>query len=122
MASTLMPGIVACNKCGARFAEGVQYCGRCSNNSFSIVSIGETAGGNACPRCSAQLQANSKFCGKCGLNTNQTAAANIQHEVVGFTSKLQQNPVASVQKICHRCGSVYSATVKYCGRCGIEII
>ncbi|MGI8668901.1 MAG: protein kinase domain-containing protein [Aridibacter sp.] len=122
MTSSLMPGIVACNKCGSRFAEGVQYCGRCSNNTFSIVSIGETADENACPRCSAQLQADSKFCGKCGLNTNQTAAANVQQEVVGFTSKLPQNPVASVQKICHRCGSVYPATVKYCGRCGIEII
>ncbi|MBA2620659.1 MAG: protein kinase, partial [Acidobacteria bacterium] len=29
--STLIPEIVACTNCGARFAEGVKFCGRCGN-------------------------------------------------------------------------------------------
>ena len=27
--SSIMPGIVACTNCQARFAEGVKFCGRC---------------------------------------------------------------------------------------------
>ncbi len=122
MASSLMPGIVACDKCNSRFAEGVQYCGRCGNNSFSIVSLGEATGGNVCPRCSAQLASDSKYCGRCGLNINTTAAANVQQTTVGSSSSFTQNTVSAVQKICHRCGSAYPGSVKYCGRCGIEII
>ena len=80
VASSLMPGIVACNQCGSKFAEGVQFCGRCGHRSFSLVSHGEIKPGSVCPRCSAELPGNSKFCGRCGLNAGQTAGAVMQQQ------------------------------------------
>src|SRR5438874_2400866 len=34
------PGVVACSKCGARFAAGAKFCGRCGNTSFQTVTLG----------------------------------------------------------------------------------
>ncbi len=121
VASSLMPGIVACNNCGSRFAEGVQFCGRCGNRSFSLVSPGETTGTFACPRCSSQLPSNSKFCGRCGLNINNTAASAMQPSPVGFSSNVNQNTRVTNSKQCSKCGSQYPANVKFCGRCGISL-
>ncbi|MGI8541944.1 MAG: protein kinase domain-containing protein [Aridibacter sp.] len=120
--SSLMPGIVICNKCGSRFAEGVQYCGRCGKNSFSLVSIGETSEENACPRCSTILLPNSKFCGRCGLDINKTAAANVHYKEGGLNIHKIQNVIHFDQKTCLRCNSKYPGNVKFCGRCGIKII
>jgi serine/threonine protein kinase len=35
--SSVIPGIVACNNCGSRFAEGVRFCGRCGGISMPAV-------------------------------------------------------------------------------------
>ncbi|MCB1023480.1 MAG: protein kinase [Acidobacteria bacterium] len=109
-ASSLMPGIVACNKCGSRFAEGVQFCGRCGNRSFSLVSEGEQKAGIVCPRCSAPLLNDSKFCGRCGLNTAQTAGASV-HNPAPVSKPIGKHS-------CGRCGATFDISVKFCGRCG----
>src|SRR5258707_14784619 len=31
------PGIVACTKCGSRFAAGARFCGRCGNTTFAAI-------------------------------------------------------------------------------------
>jgi serine/threonine-protein kinase len=122
VASSIMPGIVACNNCNSRFAEGVQFCGRCGNRDFTLVSPGEAPLANKCPRCSAQLPGNSKFCGRCGLNTNQTAAANIQNTTSPQrTSPYQTNP-PGINKTCANCGSTYPPNIKFCGRCGQALL
>ena len=118
VASSLMPGIVACNQCSSKFAEGVQFCGRCGNRSFSLVSAGDVEGGSVCPRCSAALLTNSKFCGRCGLNTDKTASANLRslaapHDAVTEASFSKPKP-----NICKRCGSTFPPNIKFCGRCG----
>ena len=114
--SSLMPGIVACAKCGARFAEGVKFCGRCGNRSFAQISEGEKPAFN-CPRCSANLPSDSKFCGRCGFNMVQPAnsAAN---QSSNLFSNSAANQSRSVEKICGKCNAAYPPNIKFCGRCG----
>ncbi len=115
--SSVMPGIVACTKCGARFAEGVKYCGRCGNNSFSVISEGENKGTFPCPRCSAILPANSKYCGRCGLNITQTGNLPIS-KVGGISPNIKQSPPRLAEKICRLCGGQFPPHIKFCGLCG----
>jgi serine/threonine-protein kinase len=120
-ASSVMPGIVACTNCSSRFAEGVKFCGRCGNRSFTLVSPGEAPAGFSCPRCSAQLPSNSRFCGRCGLNFGQTAAPG-QARPVGFVSGHSPNMPQQAQRVCRRCGGAYPPHIKFCGRCGQTLL
>ncbi len=113
--SSLMPGIVACRKCGSRFAEGVQFCGRCGNRDFSIVSEGDSGIGYVCPRCTVRLPENAKFCGRCGLNMEN---GPLHHPGSQGTATHSREP--SVNR-CFKCGSTYPLGVKFCGRCGVAM-
>ena len=118
--SSVMPGIVACTKCQARFAEGVKFCGRCSNNTFSVISEGEDKQNFSCPRCSTVLPSNSKFCGRCGLNLVQKSGL-VAGKTVGFRSDAVQNPPRQVEKICGRCNAKFPPHINFCGRCGYDL-
>lgn len=120
-ASSVMPGIVACTNCSSRFAEGVKFCGRCGNRSFTLVSPGEAPAGFSCPRCSAQLPSNSRFCGRCGLNFGQNAAPG-QARSMGFVSGHSPNMPQQAQRVCGRCGGAYPSHIKFCGRCGQTLL
>jgi predicted amidophosphoribosyltransferase len=126
--SSLLPGIVACTQCHARFAEGAKFCGRCGNSTFSLISQGDqpqnhTANRNesmsgSCPRCGAKLLTNSKFCGRCGLSINQTGSLHVS-QPPSFTSQFQQTQSPQpVQRVCPRCRTAYPPHIKFCGRCG----
>ncbi len=109
--SSIMPGIVACTNCNARFAEGVKFCGRCGNRSFSVVSLGANSRGYTnCPRCASVLPQNAKFCGRCGMQFGN------QGPVPGFTAAGIQPE--SVQRLCHSCGNVFAPGARFCGKCG----
>jgi serine/threonine protein kinase len=116
--SSIMPGIVACTNCHARFAEGVKFCGRCGNRSFTVVSAGMNSKSyTVCPRCSTQLPQNSKFCGRCGMNfTQQSGSKTAQSH--GFYSGVSQSTPQPVQRVCRRCGASFPPNIKFCGRCG----
>lgn len=116
--SSVMPGIVSCTNCDARFAEGVKFCGRCGNRNFS--RIGETIDKLIikCPRCEANLPQFSKFCGRCGLNINQTANVSVNNPVVNSAPGFAPGTTRQVERICGRCGAKSSPNVKFCGRCG----
>jgi len=118
--SSIMPGIVACTNCQARFAEGVKFCGRCGNRSFTVVSAGVNSKSyTVCPRCSTQLPQNSKFCGRCGMNFVQpTTTTNKTGQSVGFYSGGAQSTPQPVQRICRKCGASFPPHIKFCGRCG----
>lgn len=117
MQSSIMPGIVACTSCQARFAEGVKYCGRCGNRSFTAVSAGiNSKSYTVCPRCSTQLPQNSKFCGRCGMSFVKQSPASVPGPTIAAQNLSQLPP--SVQRICARCGSAFPPDIKYCGRCG----
>ena len=115
--SSVMPGIVACASCGARFAQGVKFCGKCGNHSFNVISEAENKKTFPCPRCSATLPAASKFCGRCGLNMMQSEGQSPSRPA-GFQSNYPTNPPRQVEKICARCGGKFPPNIKFCGRCG----
>lgn len=114
--SSLMPGIVACMNCSARFAEGVKFCGRCGSRSFSLVSPGESGDSFPCPRCSANLPQNSRFCGRCGLSIapGMLSHPNRLTPPASFARTVPQQ----AERICRRCGGAYPPHIKFCGRCG----
>ena len=118
MQSSIMPGIVACTNCQARFAEGVKFCGRCGNRSFTVVSAGlNSKSYSVCPRCSTQLPENSKFCGRCGMNFTSQAQTKT-NSVVGFHGGGAAANPPPVQRVCRRCGASFPPNIKFCGRCG----
>lgn len=115
--SSLIPGIVACTNCNARFAEGVKFCGKCGNRTFYTISEGDNKAGFPCPRCSATLPPMAKFCGRCGLNITQTGSLPSSN-VVGFHSNAAVAQPRQVEKICRRCGGKFPPNIRFCGRCG----
>jgi serine/threonine-protein kinase len=115
--ASVMPAIVACTNCGARFAEGVKFCGRCGNSSFRSVGSGENASQNVCPNCATTLLPNAKFCGRCGFKANQTANAELNQISPRVQDKSNDTSGAN-QKICPHCGADYPPNIKFCGRCG----
>jgi ribosomal protein L40E len=137
--SSLMPGIVACTNCNSKFAEGVKFCGKCGNRSFTLVSKGEEEESFPCPRCSAKLPALSKFCGRCGLRMNELPQAqpvvqpklppqadapesNVKPAATpGLKPILKDSIHKTVEKICLRCGSSFPPHIKFCGRCGTTL-
>jgi serine/threonine protein kinase len=118
--SSVMPGIVACTNCNSRFAEGVKFCGRCGNRSFTLVTMGEVNSSLACPRCNSTLPANSKFCGRCGLNIPQTKTSPVL-QPRSFVSNVSANTSQNNKSICPRCQGVFPANIKFCGKCGLSL-
>lgn len=117
--SSIMPGIVACSRCGARFAEGVKFCGRCGNSQFNVISETEKPP-ISCPRCASKLPAMTKFCGRCGLNlatVNLNSASSVQNR---FGSEAASFPRA-VERVCQRCNITFPPHIKFCGRCGMSL-
>ena len=120
--SSMMPGIVACANCGARFAQGVKFCGKCGNRSFNVVSEAENQQSFPCPRCAAPLPPNAKFCGRCGLSMSESGGNSLpKPPPIGFKSNYSVNTPRSVEKVCARCGTKYPPNIKFCGRCGISL-
>ena len=118
--SSVMPGIVACTNCRSRFAEGVKFCGRCGNRSFTLVSAGESPDSFPCPRCSNPLPQHSRFCGRCGLSIGPTAPLNVG-QPVGFATNPSTFPPRA-ERICRRCNGAYPPHIKFCGRCGYSLV
>lgn len=122
--SSIMPGIVACTNCKARFAEGVKFCGRCGNRSFTVVSPGlHSRNYTTCPRCSSTLPENAKFCGRCGLHfgpsgVQSTPPPSVAPPFNQPTFTAGGAPPQSVQRVCRRCGATYPPGVRFCGKCG----
>ena len=117
--SSMMPGIVACTQCKSRFAEGVRFCGRCGNRSFVLVSPGDAPPGTfPCPRCSSPLPANSRFCGRCGLSITPAMIQQSPSIPTGFVSRTPVNPPQQAERVCRRCGGVFPANIRFCGKCG----
>lgn len=118
--SSLMPGIVACTNCSSRFAEGVKFCGRCGNRSFTLVAEGEIPRTIDCPRCHSQLPANSKFCGKCGFNIPPNAASGSPNRV-GFAPSPHPPAQNLPTRRCPRCRGEFPGHIKFCGKCGYSL-
>jgi len=114
--------VVSCTECGARFAEGVKFCGRCGNTTFVPVSGTPTETSSlsgkepvaasesvtkkdvVCSRCGNVYPYGVKFCGRCGIPIG--------------SSQLDWNAPKPVEVVCQTCGSYYPAGTRFCGRCG----
>jgi serine/threonine-protein kinase len=122
------PAIVACAKCGSRFAAGAKFCGRCGNTSFDMVTAESTGRPSAprritpspslnrpgppapsssirCTRCGVDQPAGTKFCGKCGAS-------------LGGAQIAWSAAPRPVEVLCPGCGVTYPSGTKFCGRCG----
>jgi serine/threonine protein kinase len=107
--------VVACTKCQSRFAEGIKFCGRCGNGTFTVVSEshahpGASSPGSAtvvCPRCKQAYPKAIRFCGRCGIP-------------IGAQSLDWRQP-KPVEVVCKLCGSSYASGTRFCGRCGKPI-
>ncbi len=107
--------VVACTKCQSRFAEGIKFCGRCGNGSFTVVSeshahSSQSSPGSStviCPRCKQAYPKAIKFCGRCGIP-------------IGAQSLEWRQP-KPVEVVCKLCGSSYASGTRFCGRCGKPI-
>ncbi|HEY5074270.1 MAG TPA: serine/threonine-protein kinase [Pyrinomonadaceae bacterium] len=121
--------VVACTKCGSRFAGGTKFCGRCGNTSFQPVTSESavhqipatpTPAGSPslnqaspissrinCTRCGMEQPAGTKFCGRCGASLGGSAIA--------------WNAPRPVEVLCPGCNSTYPSGTKFCGRCGRTI-
>jgi eukaryotic-like serine/threonine-protein kinase len=120
------PPIVACTKCGSRFAAGAKFCGRCGNTTFDTVTAGGSihvtpsqriapsplnqpslrggAGSVRCTRCGVEQPAGTKFCGRCGASLGG--------------SQIAWSAPRPVEVLCSGCGVTYPPGTKFCGRCG----
>lgn len=114
------PRVVACLKCGSRFAEGIKFCGRCGNTTFQFIgapvevssravnaSASSSSNTVTCPRCKHEYPSAIRFCGKCGIP-------------IGAQSLDWRQP-RPVEVVCKLCGSSYAGGTKFCGRCGKPI-
>ncbi len=122
------PAIVACTRCGSRFAAGAKFCGRCGNTTFEAVTTesminqqphptpssslnqpsltGATGAPNKirCTRCGIEQPAGTKFCGRCG--------ASLGGSQIAWTAP------RPVEVVCPGCRVSYPSGTKFCGRCG----
>lgn len=116
--------VVMCTKCQSRFAEGVKFCGRCGNTTFTPVSetgpltppppqppvtsgLTPRAETVKCGRCGNSYPASIKFCGRCGIPIG--------------TAALDWRSPRPVEVFCKGCGTSYPAGTRFCGRCGKPI-
>jgi serine/threonine protein kinase len=116
-APSTSPQVVACTKCGSRFAQGIKFCGRCGNGTFQIiagpheaarpVTPSSASATVACPRCKHQYPSAIRFCGRCGIPIGAQA--------------LDWRQPRPVEVVCKLCGSSYAGGTKFCGRCGKPI-
>ncbi len=128
--SSVMPDIVCCVKCNARFAAGIKFCGRCGSSQFRMVTQANIQVPRSvlqnqsfvlrnCPRCQINLSPNTKFCGKCGLNI-AAFQATVKSQIQQPQNPQVQNVIRPVEIICPKCRASYQAGVKFCGRCGFK--
>jgi serine/threonine protein kinase len=125
--SSIMPNIVACSKCGARFVEGVSFCGRCQNTVFVPVTDETTTNQQTKQEpvlfSPTTQQANNGQVSQYNQQTNQ----NIQNQPYQpqhsriVVNNFNQPPQTANQFNCPNCGKVLPANAKFCGGCGLNM-
>ena len=133
------PAVVACTKCGARFAAGTKFCGRCGNTNFAMVTV-DSAGQPRTPppppsypslnqpppslnqpslnQPSLRGAANRIRCTRCGVD--QPAGTKFCGRCGASLggSAINWNAPRPVEVVCSGCNSTYPPGTKFCGRCG----
>jgi len=100
------PAVVACIKCGSRFAAGTKFCGRCGGTSFDTLTVDSAAQPRHAPPPASYPSLNQP-----SPSLNQPGASLNQSSPGGAGNKVR----------CTRCGADQLAGTKFCGRCGASM-
>ncbi len=104
---------VVCEKCGASYSEGTNFCSKCGGKT--------KVAGKTCAACGTTLKENATFCHKCGANAAAVTCPGCGATVEGadaFCSKCGANLKAPKEKLCVSCKSVLEADDVFCPKCG----
>lgn len=96
----VVPEIVICLNCKARYAAGVKFCGRCGQNQFKIVPSVD----NQPPQ----------------SNRSSVAAPPVSHDRFTVSTTTQQQQSGGLMN-CPRCSKQLPANAKFCGGCGLQL-
>jgi eukaryotic-like serine/threonine-protein kinase len=115
------PAVVACAKCGSRFAAGTKFCGRCGGTSFQMLSVASSAQPHTPPAPPASypslnqpppsLNQPPPSLNQPPPSLNQPPPSLNQTSLGGAAHKIR----------CTRCGVDQLAGTKFCGRCGASL-
>jgi ribosomal protein L40E len=101
--------VVACTKCGSRFAGGAKFCGRCGNTTFQPVTS-ESAAHQGIPSPIVPGPASGRGSGQ-GSGPGSGSPSLNQGVAAVSTGRIR----------CTRCGMEQPAGTKFCGRCGASL-
>jgi serine/threonine protein kinase len=119
-----MPSLIACVKCGKRFASGAKFCGNCGGTMFRPVT---DAGAGVQPPPSG-IQSPPASYPRSAPGSQPTPTANpyagnppTANPFVAPPSHPSgpQTPPAGTR--CMQCNNIYPPGVKFCGKCGIPL-
>ena len=103
------PGIVACTKCGSRFAAGARFCGRCGNTTFAALAP------------DPEMHHTPPFHSSGSPSLNQPSL-NQPPPSLNHPSLNQPSLSGAPGRIrCTRCAMEQPAGTKFCGRCGASL-
>jgi hypothetical protein len=128
--------VVACTKCGSRFAGGAKFCGRCGNTTFQpVTSDSGMHPRPAMPQGLGSPSLNQPSLNQPGLNRPGVGSSRIRctrctmEQPAGTKfcgrcgaslggSAIAWNAPRPVEVLCPGCNSTYPSGTKFCGRCG----
>jgi serine/threonine protein kinase len=110
-ASVDTPGVVACLKCGARFAAGARFCGRCGNTTFQEVTVTASIPSPSPAPVHPSLIKTAPSLNQESPSLNQPSPSLNQPSL--------NLPPGKVR--CTRCGIDLPGGTKFCGRCGASL-
>jgi hypothetical protein len=100
-----IPGVVACSRCGSRFAAGAKFCGRCGGNTFIPVQ----------DQSAPPPPAGSVLSGGSGHRPPPAGTG-----VSGAGQSAPGSVVGAGGFHCPNCGTRCVAGAKFCGKCGFN--
>jgi len=109
------PRVVACTRCGSRFAEGIRFCGRCGNGNFQIVAGLPESGAGV--RSGAPASAPGRVA--TGSAPGSVPPGSGPRSAPGSMPSGSVGSGATVT--CARCNQTYSSNIRFCGKCGIPV-
>ncbi len=110
-----IPGVIMCAQCGARFAAGAKFCGRCGSTVLHPVVEGQGGGAATSHGSGGGGQSIS------GGNAGGRSISGYSVPASGPGASSGHNLPAQNTITCPSCGLKLPAGTKFCGRCGETI-
>ncbi|MDX6383156.1 MAG: eukaryotic-like serine/threonine-protein kinase [Blastocatellia bacterium] len=130
--------VVACTRCGSRFAGATKFCGRCGNTAFQPVTSDSAMSSRIDPQSPPSLNQpslnqpslNRPSLNQPGVGPSRIRCTRCSMEQPAGTkfcgrcgaslggSAIAWNAPRPVEVLCSGCNSTYPSGTKFCGRCG----